>query len=289
MYKIHTFKEKYQIYEMIDTKSNSCVKIAPERGGIVTGFKSNGQELLYIDVDTFTNIDTKVKGGIPILFPICGRLEDNEYTWNGIKYKMGIHGFVRDYPWQVIEKNCQNKASLKLRYKSNEFTKNVYPFDFEIILDFVLKDGKLTIHQEYYNHSYERMPAYGGFHPYFKIKDKNDLKFNFKVSQYLDYLDMKVRPYTGEIKLPSDSEVNLIFNVEKNEVSFIDLGLERKVCLEYGDEFKYIVLWLNGKDDFLCLEPWMAKSNALNTGNDIILIEPGGRLKTYLTIYCKNL
>ena len=42
-----------------------------------------------------------------VLFPICGRLVDGYYTYEGKKYEMGLHGFAQKMPMAVTEKSEQ--------------------------------------------------------------------------------------------------------------------------------------------------------------------------------------
>ena len=79
------------------------MKAAPERGGIIIGYGVEGTELLYLNNETFQDEEANVRGGIPILFPISGQLENGEYEWEGISYTMKNHGFARNMPWEVIE------------------------------------------------------------------------------------------------------------------------------------------------------------------------------------------
>ena len=44
-------------------------------------------------------------GHSPILFPICGRLKDNKYTYNGKEYSLGCHGFYSKSTPDVVDYN----------------------------------------------------------------------------------------------------------------------------------------------------------------------------------------
>jgi galactose mutarotase-like enzyme len=59
--------------------------------------------MLYLDVERFANPELSIRGGVPILFPICGNLPDNCYTYNGQQYTLKQHGFGRYLPWEVTE------------------------------------------------------------------------------------------------------------------------------------------------------------------------------------------
>ena len=48
----------------------------------------------------------------PILFPIVGKVENNEYKIGDLKYSLSQHGFARD---QVFKVKKQNKDSITLQ------------------------------------------------------------------------------------------------------------------------------------------------------------------------------
>ena len=52
----------------------------------------------------------------PILFPIVGRLKDDEYFYKDKKYNMTQHGFARDCEFKLVKKEDDY---LKFRLESN--------------------------------------------------------------------------------------------------------------------------------------------------------------------------
>ena len=50
------------------------IKFCPERGGVITNWVADGKEILYFDEKRFIDKKESIRGGIPILFPICGNL-----------------------------------------------------------------------------------------------------------------------------------------------------------------------------------------------------------------------
>ena len=52
----------------------------------------------------------------PVLFPIVGKLIDDEYILNDKTYKMSQHGFARDCDFELIKKT-ENSLSFKLTQK----------------------------------------------------------------------------------------------------------------------------------------------------------------------------
>ena len=75
----------YPHWEYSNTEYDSSIRIVPERGGLITQWRSEGKDLLYFDLDRFLDENKSVRGGIPILFPICGDLSES-YLIGGNKH-----------------------------------------------------------------------------------------------------------------------------------------------------------------------------------------------------------
>jgi galactose mutarotase-like enzyme len=284
MYKvIESFEQDYKIYELTDTETNSWVKVAPERGGIIFSYGVQGEELLYLNEETFFNEDKNVRGGIPILFPISGQLANGTYEWEGKTYTMSNHGFARNASWEVIGQETDNRASLSIRITSNEQTKLSYPFDFTVIFTYVLEGGKLTIKQEYNNASQSPMPIYPGFHPYFKTNEKN-LAYETDATKYYDYNDDQVKQFTGRVDLTNLKESVVFLDSNDSSISFGDPAEKKRIKLSYGEQFKYIVLWTESGNEFVCVEPWMAKTDELNRKEELVMIDGNESLEIEFNI-----
>lgn len=284
MYNVkESFEQDYKIYELIDTETNSWVKVAPERGGIIYSYGVQGEELLYLNEETFFNKDKNVRGGIPILFPISGQLANGTYEWEGKTYTMSNHGFARNASWEVIGQETDNRASLSIRITSNEQTKLSYPFDFTVIFTYVLEGGKLTIKQEYNNVGESPMPIYPGFHPYFKTSEKN-LAYETDATKYYDYNDDQVKQFTGTIDLTNLKESVVFLDSNDSSISFSDPAVKKRIKLSYGEQFKYIVLWTESGNEFVCVEPWMAKTDELNRKEELVMINGKESLVTEFSI-----
>jgi galactose mutarotase-like enzyme len=271
------------MYELIEKGTNSWFKLCPERGAIITSFGVNGEELFYLDEETFYNEKANIRGGNPILFPICGQLKEGKYELEGKAYTMKNHGVARISSWEVLGTRHSESATIILKLTSNEETKKEFPFDFELIFTYILKDGKLTIEQEYINKSHKEMPMQAGFHPYFKAENKN-ISYETDANKYFDYNDMQIKNYKGKIDLTNMVKSAAFVDSNKNSISFLLEDLKRKITIEYAEDFKYIVVWSVKDKDFVCVEPWTAKNGALNTGEGLLHIKPEESLKTYITI-----
>ena len=77
-------------------------------------------------------------GGIPVLFPIAGRLADDKYQVDGVTYTMKQHGFARGLPWAIVDQATDGGARLGLALTPNHVTRPQYPFDFRLAITYVL-------------------------------------------------------------------------------------------------------------------------------------------------------
>jgi galactose mutarotase-like enzyme len=284
VYQIKQYKDNnFDIYELIDSESNSWLKVAPERGGIIIGFGVQGEELFFLNKETFYDHEANVRGGNPILFPISGQLDNGQYDWDGKTYKMRNHGVARNHPWEVVGTSDKDEASITIRLKSNRETKHAYPFDFEVIFTYVLRKNSFTIYQEYKNLSDKEMPMYPGFHPYFRTAQKN-IEYETDAKTYLDYNDMNIREVSQGLDLSDKKESLVLLDSSKKKISFELPEIKKIIHMTYGNEFKYVYLWTEKDQEFICVEPWMAMTNELNRKEELILVYPGQSLKTEMTI-----
>jgi len=276
MFAIATDSRQYQTYVLADPTNLTCLDIVPERGGIATSWRVNGHELFYLDAERFKDPTLSVRGGNPILFPICGNLPDNTYTHNGQTYTLKQHGFARDQPWQVVDQQVsETDARIAIALTSNDQTRAVYPFEFELVFTYILQSHSLTLHQRYTNHSSEPMPFSAGFHPYFKVEDKSQLRLHIPATQYDDNITKSVQAYAGGFDFNVD-EIDAAFTEVASPVaSVVDAGRSHRVTLTFSPEFSTVVFWTVKGKDFYCLEPWTAPRNALNTGNHLLHVDPG--------------
>lgn len=280
MFTIAVKEQQYKTYILSDETAGSQLEVVPERGGIITRWRVQGQEILYLDTERFANPDLSVRGGIPILFPICGNLPDNTYTYNGKQYTLKQHGFARDLPWKVTDQVTQDKVSLTLVLDSNEQTKAVYPFDFQLIFTYELQGNNLEIQQQYKNLSSTALPFSNGFHPYFVTSDKTQLKFEIPSQEYQDQRTKEIYPFNGNFDFNLD-EIDVAFKqLSSKSAAVVDNSRNFKLTLDYGDDYPILVFWTIKGKDFYCLEPWSAPRNSLNTDEHLIVLESGASYTT---------
>ncbi|MDY7014449.1 MAG: aldose epimerase [Cyanobacteriota bacterium] len=275
MFAISIKQDPYPSYILSDQENHSRLEVVPERGGIITKWRIQGQDILYLDEERFADRKLSVRGGIPILFPICGNLPDNTYTYKEKQYTLKQHGFARDLPWEVAERITEGCAGITLVLKSNEKTRAVYPFDFRLEMTYQLKGKTLTLRQTCTNQSTEVMPFSTGFHPYFWSGNKNQLEFEIPATQLQDQRTKETRIFDGTFDFEQNEIDAALSPVTGNATAICDRRRNLKITLHYSDLYSMLVFWtLKGKN-YVCLEPWSAPRNALNTGEHLTHLDPG--------------
>jgi galactose mutarotase-like enzyme len=272
------------IVELADERSDSRVLISPERGAIVTSFSVAGRELLYLDEATLHDSEKNVRGGIPILFPAPGKLDNDRWRWAGRHGAMKQHGFARTSSWSVLESSESQSAEITLRLGSNEQTRAQYAWDFQIDIRFSLEGRKLRILTKVRNIGSSPLPYAIGFHPYFHVADKARARIATRATHAYDNLTKKTAPFAGfDLTAP---EVDLHLLDHGSSQSTLELGDGTKLELRASPEYWLWVVWTLAGKDFVCVEPWTARANALNTGDRLLEVDAGKSYASWFEIEC---
>ena len=257
------------IFRLILDKYN-YIEFCPERGGVLTDWTSNGTKILYFDQSRFLDNRLSIRGGVPILFPICGNNEKNISLFGRNYSQLPQHGFARDIAWQFKlneEKNCLN-----LSLKDNQLTQQYYPFSFEIKIDIMINLNSLIYQVEIFNYSSNQMPISFGLHPYFNISDFKNIKFQ-------DYPLVCIDQKSNSLQLTEEYLFNMHKGIDllmysSGPLSFIDYSFGRKITLINPYPFDINVIWSDPPRKMICLEPWTSPRNSLINGVRRILIPP---------------
>ncbi|BFM39331.1 aldose epimerase [Synechocystis sp. LKSZ1] len=281
--------DQYLTYHLEDQHSGSRLSVVPERGGIISQWQVQGQEILYLDTQRFQDPNLSVRGGIPLLFPICGNLPNDQYQLDGQAYALKQHGFARNLPWQVLEQNMTEAASLTLGLRSTPETLALYPFAFELRFTYQLRGNSLRIHQQYTNHSPQIMPFSTGLHPYFQVADKHQLQFDIPAQAYQDQQTKTNHPYQGNFNWQR-AEMDFAFTpISQLTTGFQDRARGLQIRLDFSEHFSTLVFWTLKDKDYICLEPWSAPRNALNTGEQLTHLAPHSTLEAWVEIQVETL
>ena len=244
------------------------------------------------------------------LFPVCGRLWENKYTYNGKTYAMGSHGFARGKEWDIIR---QTATALTLQLKPDEETLAAYPFCFCLEMTYTLTAESLAVTTIVRNEDDKEMPFAVGGHPGFNVPLTEDTVYeDYKLvfdepcqpSQFVDDENCFHLGDMREFALVGDRVLALQHRLFDNDAIFLKdtcRGVtlrsdktDRSIHLAYPDS-PYLGIWHTPRTEapFVCLEPWVQSPSRagevadLLTKADMIHLEPGAVYRNTYTITCK--
>ncbi|WP_441234190.1 aldose 1-epimerase family protein [Bradyrhizobium sp. 930_D9_N1_4] len=137
-------------------------------GGLSAAIKAHGAELCSLKDGSGTEFvwqaGTAWPRHAPLLFPIVGRLANDELRHRGKTYRMTQHGFARDsrFAWDARE---ASRCTLVL--EDSEATRALYPFAFRLTAAYTLDDAGLDLTLTVANTGQETLPTSLGGHPAF--------------------------------------------------------------------------------------------------------------------------
>jgi galactose mutarotase-like enzyme len=270
-----------ELIELRDEEHGSQVTIAPVRGGLVTSFRVGKRELLYLEPLTLNDPTKNVRGGIPVLFPTPGKLENDCWRRGGQSGELKQHGFARNLPFEVVNAE-PSRAEALLRLRSSAATLAVYPWEFALELTFRLEGAKLCIVSRIENASTRVMPCALGYHPYFFVSDKARAKIDVQATRIFDNVKKAYAPFTGFDFGAPEVDVHLLDN--PRPAAALELGASGRLELRGSSDFSVWVVWALAGKDYVCLEPWTAPGNALNSGERLIELQPGAAHRSSLEL-----
>jgi len=269
----------YTFYE----DNNNFINFCPGRGGIITNWILNDHQILYFDQKRFLDTSKSIRGGIPILFPICGNIENKSLFGDNFLDLMQ-HGFARDLEWNYLFN--QTKNTLCLNLSDNQITRKYYPYFFELKIEISLSIETLIFNITIFNKSNALMPVNFGLHPYFNISDFNNVRFLEYSKCCLNQKNNNLAK-TENLLRNSFKGIDLLM-YSSGKTSFIDYGLKRKITLTNPSPFDISVIWSDPPRQMLCLEPWTSPRNSLVNGLRKIEIMPNSSQKLCASISVEN-
>jgi galactose mutarotase-like enzyme len=262
--------ETLTVIQLSDPAAKSSASIVPARGAIVTSLRIADRELLYLDATTLIDPSKNVRGGIPVLFPSPGKLDDDRFERDGHQGEMKQHGFARTLPWTIEERR---NNSLTLSLNSSPQTLMQFPWAFNAQLVFQLASTGLRITTRVRNASAEPMPYALGFHPYFQVIDKTRATIESRATRAFDNVTRQTVPFTKFDLTANEVDLHLIDHPD--HAMTLQLGDGAGVVVRGSNDFSRWVVWTLAGKEFICVEPWTAPGNALNSGDGLITLAPG--------------
>jgi len=254
------------------------VTVAPERGALVTSLNIAGRELLYMDEATLFDANKNVRGGNPVLFPAPGKLTDDAWRQAGKSGVMKQHGFARNLPWKATV--CGTQA-VELELCANEVTLAHYPWRFRTQLRLTWIGTRLRVTTVVCNEDQTAMPYALGFHPYFAVADKARARIPTAATSVYNNVTKRRETFAGFDFAQPEVDLHLL---DHGDSCFLDLHEGSGVELTASKDFSVWVVWTVSGKNYICVEPWTAAGNAMNSGERLSRLAPGESRESWFEI-----
>lgn len=222
----------------------------------------------------------------PVLFPIVGRLKNDEYTYQGKTYRMTQHGFARDMEFSVEQ---QTAESITFLLKDTPETRKIYPFKFELRVNYNLLNNLLEENFSVTNKSADEMIFGIGGHPGFNIPTTNsitkeDYYFSTKPSIARVQIPLKdsYLDWDNRSLASTNSLITLSDHLFKNDALIFQMkGHDNKVSLRTETSDFHVNVWLRDAPfvgvwsqypqtaDYVCIEPWWGIADLSDTNSKL--------------------
>jgi galactose mutarotase-like enzyme len=239
--------------------------------------------------------------GIPLLHPWANRLAGPSYRVgettvrlpaaegryatdpNGLPIHGALPGHLR---WAVQAGSSPDRLVARLLWESSELLE-LFPFEHELALEAELAGGGLTLTTTLRATGSDPVPVAFGFHPYLRIpgSSRRDWRVTLGATQRLA-LDEHMIP-TGrqeplverEFVLGEQSWDDGLAGLEKPARFEVSDG-ETSLTVTFEEGFDYAQVYAPPGHDYICFEPMTAPTNALVSGEGLVLVAPGDEYRT---------
>ncbi|RNI26013.1 aldose 1-epimerase family protein [Rufibacter latericius] len=227
----------------------------------------------------------------PVLFPIVGRLPQDQYLHQGKPYTLPQHGFARDQEFELVE---ESQHQLVYELKATPESLKVYPFSFVLRIVYTLQDQTVEVRWQVHHAGEGEMLFSIGAHPAFNVplvpgSSFEDYYLEFSqpelLSRYLLEDGTGLQNGQTEPVLENMAILPLRYgHYEKDALVFKDFRSERVtlksdqnphfVQMQFAN-FPYLGIWTKRVGaPFLCIEPWYGIAGT--AGNPVELRDKEG-------------
>jgi galactose mutarotase-like enzyme len=244
-------------------------------GAIAAAIKADGGELCSLKnadgLELLWQAGPEWPRHSPVLFPIVGRVKNDEYRHRGKTYPMKQHGFARDFRFDWVEKS---PTSCRLALVDNDTTRALYPFAFRLEISYTVEKSDLTIGFDVINTGDENLPASVGAHPGFNwpllpglAKEAYSLNFSDEEPAPIRRLEgglLRARPEPSPIHGKTLDLAEHLFAddaiiMDRVASTSVRYAADRGPSIEVSWQgFRELGVWSKpaGGAPFVCIEPW---------------------------------
>jgi galactose mutarotase-like enzyme len=199
----------------------------------------------------------------PILFPIVGKLIDDEYIYEGKTYKIAQHGFARDMDFACTRSDVDE---IEFTLNATKETFKMYPFLFELKIKYHLVENELKTVVTVKNVDKVEMLFSLGSHPAFDVKGFENYEVRFEKPEKDYYLlNNGLVDFSQSIGLNQehitlskkmfDGDAYIFKKLKSKHIDLVNKRFRDVIRLK-NFSHQYFGIWGKENIPFICLEPW---------------------------------
>ena len=243
-------------------------------------------------------------GRAPILFPIVGMLVGGQYRTGGHTYALPRHGFSRKRRFPVAE---SGPTSVTFRLSADAQTLAVYPFQFELDVNFTVEAATLAVTSWIRNRGSSDLPASLGYHPAFvwplpygEDRAAHFIEFEADEPAPIRCLDGNGLLTAQHLETPVQNRRLAL----RDELFVADALIFDRIAsrtVTYGSEIgprialgfpgvPYLGVWSKPGANFICIEPWHGITDPQGFTGELqdkpgsLIVPPGGTATVGMSI-----
>jgi galactose mutarotase-like enzyme len=237
---------------------------------------TSGREIPLMYRDSLAETpDSGWKNHATVLFPIVGGLKNKSSKLGDRTISTpGNHGIARHSLFEVIATDTFEKGAIRYRLRDNDYTRQYYPFGFQLDLVFELRGRNLAATFEISNPGDETIYYCFGWHPGFSTPlivgngQKSDCQLMMPPGEIRKYHNNEHCRLTGETSMmavdgPLDwseegLELTYMYGIDEpanRSVKLVDPNAGVSISVDFP-EFPHLGFWSEPEENFICIEPW---------------------------------
>jgi galactose mutarotase-like enzyme len=260
---------------VITSIQNQWLKVTSDSQGaeLISLIKNNSEYLWQADPRFWPR-------HAPILFPIVGKLENDQYQIGPSILSMSQHGFARDRKFTLAE---EKPDGISYETRSDEQTLKIYPFQFALSVRYQLEGNKLIVLYSVKNIDHQRIWFSVGAHPGFCFGPGETfsdyvLKFDLKETAERHFLEKGIFSGKTERVLNNSDTLALSDRLFENDAVIFKYLKSEAVTVRHKSGhrdirvafrgFPYLGIWSKPGAPFVCIEPWHGIADTRGSGKD---------------------
>lgn len=232
----------------------------------------------------------------PLLFPVVGQLVHRGMYHNGQHWPLPAHGFLRHQDFTVV---AHHQAHLHLRCRQTPETRAMWPFDWQLDVNYRLEGNRVLVHYQLCNTDNQPFWFSLGSHPGFSLPIGHESGWQVRFSStrckgpWPTYQRTLVvsheasAPVAGSLVLTPETFAQGAIYFSQAEHQTIEVISPTGInTLQFHTGLHpWLALWSEPGSDLLCIEPLFGTTDAPDATGEwqhkrgIVLLESGNRFE----------